>query len=83
MHNYSPLVAHLSKYFTILMAIKVLIQMPYEWLYNPTIKQNTGKRYKNIKRSSHNHSQHLLLYKLVEELSSGLGGFYSAGSVTY
>ena len=40
MHNYSPLVAHLSKYFTINGHTSlILIKMPYEWLYNPTIKQ--------------------------------------------
>ena len=37
--------------------------------------RNVGKHYRNIKITSHNHSQHLLLYKLAKQLPSGLGGF--------
>ena len=61
------------------MAIKALIQIPYQRLYNPTIDRvhhrNIGKHYINIKISSHNYTQNLLLYKLAEQLSSGLVKF--------
>ena len=67
-----------------LMAIKTLIQTPHQWLYNLIIEiiairyiiyRNVGKCYKNIKNTSHNHCQCLLLYKLAEQSTSGLGRF--------
>ena len=38
MQNYSPFVADVTQNSLPLMAIKVLIQTPCEWLYNPTIE---------------------------------------------
>ena len=40
MHIYSPLVAHMTKFFAIV-GHKALIQMHYEWLYNLTIEQTS------------------------------------------
>ena len=37
--------------------------------------RNIGKHYKNVKNASHNHYQCLLLYKLAEQWTSGLGRF--------
>ena len=37
--------------------------------------KNVWKCYENVKITSHNHSQHLLLYKLAEQSTSGLGRF--------
>ena len=59
--------------------------------YNPIIKINAignvietlGNVIKALKNISHNHCQCLLLYKLAEQWTSGLGRFDSAGSVTY
>ena len=61
----------------------MLIQTPYEWLYNPIIEISTigyvietlGNVIKMFKNASHNHCQCLLLYKLAEQSTSGLGRF--------
>ena len=42
---------------------------------NKLVYRNIEKHYKNVKITSHNHSQYLLLYKLAEQLPPGLGGF--------
>ena len=63
------------------MAIKTLIQMPHQQLYNPIIERITSYRihhrnirkcYKNVYIISQYHSQHLLLYKLAEQSASSL-----------
>ena len=64
------------------MAINTLIQMPYEWLNTPIIKITTrryvvetlGNVIKTLKYLQ-NHSQRLLLHKLAEQSTSGLGRF--------
>ena len=38
-------------------------------------KKHWEKRQRNVKITSHNHNQHLLLYITAEQLSSGLGNF--------
>ena len=38
--------------------------------------RNVGKHYKNVNNISHNHCQCLLLYKLAELPTSGLGRFF-------
>ena len=37
--------------------------------------ETLGNIIKMLKKTSHNHSQHLLLYKLAKQLASGLGKF--------
>ena len=65
------------------MAMNTLIQTPYYQLYNPIIEitaigdfiETSANTVKNIKITSHNHNQHLLLYRLAEQSTSGLGRF--------
>ena len=64
----------LGEYFNILYSI---LYKKRQYIYH-NIKvrhRNAGKHYKNVKISSHNHSQHLLLYTLAEQLPSDLGGY--------
>ena len=56
-------------------AISMAIQSHNQNKYYRIHHRNIGKCYKNIKNTSHNHCQCLLLYKLAEQSTSGLGRF--------